>query len=555
MEEKSPMTSHQRRAAGRRRAWGRGPIILRFESLEGRQLMATTAAPEPLPDLVGADFATAHNLDWGDSFHAVGTILNQGKAAATSDFNVQVYVSSSATLSANAVPLGGVTIPAGLAPGKTAKFDQVFSLPPTAVPDYNAGDPVYIMFVVDPQKKVKESNDRNNQGVGQGYDESPVAITPHQPSLLTGSALGVSTTQATWGQPITITAQVRNNAQGDAPATRARLVLTPAGLNPGSAYDYTIGYLDVPAVAAWQTVNLTRQITLPATPPSTLNGGTQFTLSMNQDSGFVTDPIYPHLANQGAGLDTTSITITPDPNAPADAADPNAPKPDLAPSDVTTTPKNVLWGYDFQVSTTLENLGLADSGPVRVEFLLTGTDGQIANSIYLGETTLPGLAQGTSQDITQTLHLPNKLPSGVTLPSSVLGRVAVLVDPDRTLDQTLRSNDLAESAPFTLRVLGTDGSSTVPNSPPVGTTLGKPRPAGTLVPDTTAAPATNTVKARRQHTTKLHRQAVAKKQSLTDKIEHELKVFPDHVKSFVNDLLGKNDNQPKARKKAAKKST
>ncbi len=36
------MPSHDRRAAGRRRAWGRGPIILKLESLERRALMAAT---------------------------------------------------------------------------------------------------------------------------------------------------------------------------------------------------------------------------------------------------------------------------------------------------------------------------------------------------------------------------------------------------------------------------------------------------------------------------------------------------------------------------------
>src|SRR3954471_9376232 len=61
-----PMTSQKRRAAGRRRAWGRGPIILRFESLEGRQLLsASSSAKALLPDLVGSSFATAHGLDWG----------------------------------------------------------------------------------------------------------------------------------------------------------------------------------------------------------------------------------------------------------------------------------------------------------------------------------------------------------------------------------------------------------------------------------------------------------------------------------------------------------
>ena len=33
------MPSNDRRAAGRRRAWGRGPIILKLESLERRALM------------------------------------------------------------------------------------------------------------------------------------------------------------------------------------------------------------------------------------------------------------------------------------------------------------------------------------------------------------------------------------------------------------------------------------------------------------------------------------------------------------------------------------
>src|SRR4051812_21313231 len=81
-----PMPSHDRRAAARRRAWGRGPIILRFELLEGRQLLATT--PQPLPDLVSAAFDTLHNLDWGDSFHAVGQIGNQGQGVAPFPFHV-----------------------------------------------------------------------------------------------------------------------------------------------------------------------------------------------------------------------------------------------------------------------------------------------------------------------------------------------------------------------------------------------------------------------------------------------------------------------------------
>src|SRR5262249_42510857 len=160
---------------------------------------------------------------------------------------------------------------------------------------------------INPNKAETESNYKNNEGVGQGFDSSPVAVVAKQPSLLVGSSLAVNPTPATWGQTITVTAQVRNNAQGDAAPTRAKIVLTPAGLTAGSAYDYTIGYLNVPAVPAWQTVNVQQPITLPATAPSSLSSNTQFTLSVAQDADYVTDPIYPHVAAQGVGLDSTPI--------------------------------------------------------------------------------------------------------------------------------------------------------------------------------------------------------------------------------------------------------
>ena len=38
------MSSHNRRAAGIRRAWGRGPIILKLECLERRELLAASAS-------------------------------------------------------------------------------------------------------------------------------------------------------------------------------------------------------------------------------------------------------------------------------------------------------------------------------------------------------------------------------------------------------------------------------------------------------------------------------------------------------------------------------
>ncbi len=556
---------------------GARSVILRFESLEGRQLLAasTSAAAPALPDLVGATFDTPHSLNWGQSFQAVGTILNQGNATSTAPFNVEVFASASPTIDANAVPLGMVTIPSGLAPHQSTQFNQTFSLPPTAVPNFSSGSPIYIDLWVNPKKQVTESNYRNDYGVGQGYDVSPVAITQQQPSDLLGSALAVSPTQASWGQTVTLTAQIRNNAQGDAPATRARLVLTPNGLNPGSAYDFTIGYINVPAVPAWQTINLTQQVTLPSSPPVGFSNDSQFTLSMAQDADFVTNPISPHVANQGSGLDMTPITIT----STADTPPTPTSLPDIAPSNVTTSSKTLLWGYNSQVSATIQNLGQAPSGPFTVRFLLTGSDGSIANAIFLGQTTVPGLQPNTSEQINQTIELPSTLPSGVTLSSVGVGRVAVYVDPDQAINESLRSNDLAESSPVTLRLLGADSTSTVPTSPPIGTTLGQVQTAGTVsttttstststsatstastssgsTTTTTTAAATSTPRQRliaaraallaaRQTNRKLYHHTPAPHESITSKIEHGLKVFPNDVKNFFDNLINGSSSKKK----------
>ena len=91
------MSSNDRRAAARRRAWGRGPIILRFEPLEGRQLLAPRRSGRA-PDLLATSFNTVHAADWGDLIHATGTIANQGTATTVAPVAVDIYASTTPIL-------------------------------------------------------------------------------------------------------------------------------------------------------------------------------------------------------------------------------------------------------------------------------------------------------------------------------------------------------------------------------------------------------------------------------------------------------------------------
>ena len=260
------MPSHDRRSAGRRRAWGRGPIILRFESLEGRELLST--ANLALPNLIGSSFVTTTNADWGQPITATGEVTNQGGATVTTPFNVGIYASHNVRIGATSVLLGEVTIPAGLAPGQSAPFTTTVKLPTSPVAGMSYNGVVHINLKIDPQRVVPESNYHNQSGLGPGYDESAVQITPAQPANLIMKSMGIISTNPVWGGSLTVTAQIANQGYGDAPATTASVVLTPAGVAQGGSSDVTIGTISVPPIPAWTQVNVEQTINLPAAPPS-----------------------------------------------------------------------------------------------------------------------------------------------------------------------------------------------------------------------------------------------------------------------------------------------
>ena len=186
---------------------------------------------------------------------------------------------------------------------------------------------------VDPYDAVPEASTLDKSGRGLGIDTSVLTITPHQPANLVGSSISVTPlTESTpgvisWGDTFNVTEQIKNTGQGDAPPTRARIVLTPAGATPGGYSDVTIGNIPVPAIPAFQTTNVVQPVTLPAIEPTTLGGATQFTISVVQDGDFLTQPVYPRSPTRGAGLDQGPIGISPGPLAGTPQGPPARPGP------------------------------------------------------------------------------------------------------------------------------------------------------------------------------------------------------------------------------------
>ena len=498
------MSSYDRRAAARRRAWGRGPIILRFEPLEGRQLLATVG---PKADLIATSFTTVHSATWGGQIHATGTIVNRGTATTAAPSEVDIYASSTTSPTATGAVtqlLGAVAIPAGLAPGASFNFDQIVPLPATGSGTApSATQTIYVALKVDPHSTVAEASTTDKSGRGLGLDSSPVVISQPMPAVLQGTAFSVTPVATStpgvisWGDTFSVTEQIKNNGQGAAPPTRARIVLTPYGSQQGGYSDVTIGTIAVPAIAPYQSTNVVQQVTLPAIEPQTLKGATQFTISVVQDADFLTQPIYPRVADQGPGLDQGPIGISPGPLA----GTPQGPTPDLAPSTVVVSQSTLYWGQQFQVGAVIQNVSNVNAGAFTVRFVATGAAGDVSHGIFLGDVQVASLAANTTTSVLTTVQLPAKLPYGVSIANPAYSQIYAIADPEDDVDESLRGNNMASTAPVLLQVVGTNGATTVPtypqnvyNTPALAAQaakavakaqaaraqLGTPKPAGTV---------------------------------------------------------------------------
>jgi hypothetical protein len=438
--------------------------------------------------------------------------------------------------------------------GASYQFDETFSLPPTPLAGMQARQPVHVSLRVDPGNKVAESDEVNNEGIAKGVDTSVVTIAPHTPANLVGTSLGVAPGSVAWGDVVTLTAQVKNDAAGEAPATRARVVLTKGDVTPGGPHDVTIGNIAIPAVAPYQSVNVVETIRLPARPPVLLDGGSQYILSVVQDADFLTNAVSPHRASQGVGRDMAIVTIAPvvapttvttgtdgstttTTTTTGGAATPitTAILPDLAVATVSVPPDGIDWGYKFLATARVENLGGVDAGPFRVRFYLTGLSGSTDRSLFLGDTIVDGLKVGASTLVSQTLKLPSRVPMGLSLENLGTGMIVVVIDPEYTFDESLKTNNAAGSAPVKLRILSTEGESTVPAVLPA---VAKAQSRAQIrLAGNPAAQERRMARLARSSTNEARRRRLAAIEAEKNTLEHRLKVFPRKVGDFFTDLF------------------
>jgi hypothetical protein len=466
-----------------------------------------TTTPAGKPDLTLDAFGTLHNLDWGQPFRAQGRVRNTGTAPAPAGVKVDVYASTRASYGPGAVFVGTATIEEAIAPGAIGEFDAAMIAPPIPLAGLGSSPSYYFLARVDPDGVVAESSETNNGG-GPADQTSVVTITPKLNAKLEGTAFLVSPGTTTWGQDIEIRAQITNVVPGTiAPATRARVVLSPGDQTANGPDAVTIGEIAVPQLAAYPPADLAATIRLPSTPPAALAGSSTFNVSLVPDADYLTSTPLSLFLGHGSGRDSSRLTILPG----------ATPLPSQAKADVTVVrlqpvTDTVTWGQALQVRATVENGGTADTGKLRVRFLLADANRPYLAPLALSDGVLNGLPAGYKQDILQTIPLQGALPAGVD-PATIAARVVVQVDPENSVDESSEANNQLISTPVKFTLLTKEGTRTdvTPKPGPVTTPTDTGTPPTTTSPTPTTPATTTRPETRRERRWRLHQAHMAQR--------------------------------------------
>jgi len=445
--------SNRRDGSGGRRGRSsrRGRKALGLEPLEGRRLLnaSNPVATGALPDLVPVSIQADGQADWGTSLSIRGELRNQG-AEAAGPFRVDLYVSTTPDPTQNAVKIGSVEA-AGVGEGSSFAFDEEFDLPPVALQGVPADGAVFVGMVVDAGGQVAESNEANNSDVARGIDSTLVLITPEETATLEAQSLEFSDGQPRWGETVAVRVRVVNTSGAPAPASTARVVLTPPGQAPGGSGDVTLlGEIEVPELLPLESRQVVGEVTLPPGPPTGFPDAASVIAFVRIDAEHDVNPMLQPLNLQGRAVDWEILAITPEPDA--QPSNPDAPKPDLTAADVLVPGATLIWGREFKTSVAIQNEGAAASGPLNVRFVLAGPNGEMNNALVLGDAVIEGgLAPGASTTIEPTLKLPGKLPFDIPL-STGLGRIVAIVDPENAIDEAEEDDNTASVGPITLQL-------------------------------------------------------------------------------------------------------
>jgi hypothetical protein len=353
------MSPNDRRASARRKAWGRGPMILRFDPLEGRQLLSTLTTDASAGNVGAAEVATPRVL--------IADPVPEDLASTTA-----VALAASTTTGADPVAM---SYSPGEDPAATGEVRT------TAAP------------------------------VADSVNPTPPAapVAPADRPDLVPLAFGTKSNLA-WGERFTAQGALRNDGNTATPAGVKVDVYasTAPQLAPGAVYVGSVT-IDEP-IAPGATAEFAGSMIAP--PIAFTNSPNYyFTLKVDGD-GVVAET---NEANNGGagGAPTAAVQVVPERTAELAATS-------FAVDPLLNGP--LRWGKTVQVTATVTNGASGVTSPPtrsRIVAYAKGTSPDGTGAVTVGELFAPALPGGATTTLRGTIYLPLATPSALAGQSAI----------------------------------------------------------------------------------------------------------------------------------------
>lgn len=395
------MSSRDRRAAGRRRAWGRGPVILKFEPLEGRQLLSA--------DLAGSVAA------------------NPPAPAETlpADAEKIVAIAAEEVTTTSEEPSHSPTTDGTDQPSLTIFSDE---------------DQLELTVVSDDDDQAELLAARENQAEAVPVSAPTTSsATPNtgQPDLVAVRFMAQSNLD--WDQEFTAQIGVMNQGKGttDKPFTIDVYASPTMSLTQGAV---KVGSVDVPAgLKPGEAFQFERRLSTPQVPIVDMAKSPSYYLLLHVDSkNEIAESNESNNVNRGLqGVDVSMVTVTP--RQPSD----------LQAAGLAVSPGQLQWGGKLRVDAAVQNKGAGQAPPTNAWVVLSPANDTTpfsTSSYTIGTVAIPAINGNQSVQVSQEIRLPVEPPKA--LASLQNFKVTLIVDADKVADPVIR--------PFQWKGQGTD---------------------------------------------------------------------------------------------------
>lgn len=349
----------------------------------------------------------------GNSAAASITLWNFGTQAAGA-FDVQLFLSTDATLSAGDVALDSFSV-ASLASGTSSTTSRSVSIPAGTASGW-----YYVIAHADSGAAIAETHEENNDfavqvGVGNGCVDDTFA-----PNDSLGAAAPVDngtfsnlqmcgTDDEDWfavttgaGGTLDVTITFDSNGHDFDLYLKDGSGMTPSGCSSCSST----------GVTSTEHVSFTAS-----------TGGTYYVRVLSY-----------------SGMGAYSMSVSGSTGA----------MPDFAPSALTVTPTAITAGDDIQITFTLKNNSTMDAPALQYDVRLSSDTTIGGGDAVLATVDEPAMSAGETRSVTKKLNVPEAQPGGSYY-------VGVVADPSGAVSEASESNNTAHSAsPITVTAMCTD---------------------------------------------------------------------------------------------------